>query len=87
MSEQIDRWFCACASYPDEPGMVVCWRCEQPLVEVGDDDTNAVLIQNLLGVCKRYHDALGWIKDNAATDALSIANAASAALYGEVPHA
>lgn len=34
VSETRVRWLCACARYTDDPGMVVCWRCEQPVIEV-----------------------------------------------------
>lgn len=57
--EKILRYFCACAAYPDDPGSVVCWRCEQPLVDIHDlSGMNGVLAQNLLLLCVRYRRAL-----------------------------
>lgn len=65
-AEKIDRWFCACSSYPDDPGMVVCWRCEQPLAELPPSTqrvpTDAALVQNLLLVGIRNRRTLERIE-------------------------
>lgn len=66
--EIIDRWFCACSSYPDDPGMVVCWRCEQPLAELPPSTqrvpADAALVHNLLLVGIRNRRALEKIDDD-----------------------
>jgi hypothetical protein len=57
-AEGIPRWFCACEAYADDPGSVVCWRCEQALVEVDPSTTAGALTANLLGLCVAYRQAL-----------------------------
>lgn len=85
-SEPIPRWFCACEAYVDDPGMVVCWKCEQPLVEC-DDALIANLLQvgirTYLGLAKLDDDLRGWIVGKAVS-IQSLARFAHACRYGDV---
>lgn len=57
--EPIMRYFCACSEWEHEPGMVVCWICEQPIADLQDtSDLNMTCIHNLLGLGVRYRNAL-----------------------------
>lgn len=62
--EQIMACFCACSAYPENPGSVVCWKCEQPLTEVDVDSMEGALAQNLLLLCNRYREALEELAAN-----------------------
>jgi hypothetical protein len=56
--------FCACAEYDDDPGMVVCWRCEMPVVTwVNATPLDSTGMVDLLRLCVRYREALERLAD------------------------
>lgn len=61
LSEPTMHFYCACAAYEHDPGMVVCWKCEQPLAEFRENDLNAALLRNVLELGHRYRLALETI--------------------------
>lgn len=84
-AEAIERWFCACEAYVDEPGMVVCWKCEQPLVECDDALTANLLlvgIRSYNALAKLADDLKGWTHGKAVS-INDLATFAKAARYGE----
>lgn len=83
--EPIARWFCACTAATEDPEMVVCWICEQPVVECDDALTANLLqvgIRNYNGMAKLADDLRGWTHGKTVS-IQSLAEFAQACRYGQ----